>query len=370
MDWSREFYGNTLMEWGAAVATALVSAVVLRLLFGALVRRLGVWAGRTENDIDDLVVELLDKTRIVFIALIVLFLGAWPLELPQQLDGALRAILYAGLVLQIGFWGMAIINYLVRHYKARELEADPGFAPATGAVGFLARLVLWAVLLLTFLKTALHMDISAFVASLGIGGIAVALALQNVLGDLFASLSILLDKPFVIGDFIVVGDMAGTVENVGLKTTRIRSLSGEQLIFSNSDLLSSRISNYKRMEERRVAFDIGVVYGTPPQALREIPEVVRRAVESQENTRFDRSHFKGFGDSSLDYETVYFMRVPDYAAYMDTQQAINLALYEEFDARGIEFAFPTRTVFVRQEGRGPLASPEVTGPGDQPALAT
>lgn len=349
MDWSQEFYGNTLIAWATAVVTAIVAAVALRVLFAALVRRLGSLASRTENDIDDLVVELLDKTRVVFIALIVLFLGSWPLELPQQFDAALRGILYAGLILQIGFWGMAVINYLVRHYKTREMEDDPGFATAIGAVGFLGRLLLWSVLLLTFLKTALNMDISAFVASLGIGGIAVALALQNVLGDLFASLSILLDKPFVIGDFIVVGDMAGTVENVGLKTTRIRSLSGEQLIFSNSDLLGSRIRNFKRMEERRVAFDLGVVYGTSAEALREIPEMVRRAVESQENARFDRSHLKGFGDSSLDFESVYYMSVPDYAAYMDTQQSINLALYQEFESRGIEFAFPTRTIFVRHE---------------------
>ena len=232
------------------------------------------------------------------------------------------------------------------------MDDDPGFATAIGAVGFLGRLILWVVLLLTFLKTALDMDISAFVASLGIGGIAVALALQNVLGDLFASLSILLDKPFVIGDFIVVGDMAGTVETVGLKTTRIRSLSGEQLIFSNSDLLGSRVRNYKRMEERRVAFEIGVVYGTSSKDLKAIPELVRIAVESQDNTRFDRSHFKGFGDSALEYESVYYMKVPDYAAYMDTQQAINLVLYEEFEERGVEFAYPTRTVFIRHEGGG------------------
>lgn len=363
MDWSREFYGNTLIDWGSALATAVITAAVLRVLFGALVRRLGALAGRTETDVDDLVVELLDKTRIVFIGLIVLFLGAWPLTLPDQLDAALRAILYAGLVLQIGFWGMAVINSLVRHYRAREMEDDPGFATAIGAVGFLGRLILWSVLLLTFLKTALNMDISAFVASLGIGGIAVALALQNVLGDLFASLSILLDKPFVIGDFIVVGEMAGTVETVGLKTTRIRSLSGEQLIFSNSDLLASRIRNYKRMEERRVTFSLGVVYGTSSEDLRAIPDLVRRAVESQTNARFDRSHFQGFGDSSLDYETVYYMDVPDYAAYMDTQQAINLALYEEFETRGIEFAYPTRTVFVRYEGEPPQgAEPGSGGP--------
>lgn len=191
-----------------------------------------------------------------------------------------------------------------------------------------------------------------------------ALALQNVLGDLFASMSIVFDKPFVLGDFVSVGDLSGTVEHVGLKTTRVRSLSGEQLVFSNSDMLSSRIRNYGRMRERRVAFDIGVVYDTPAPTLRAIPGIVREAVEACDNTRFDRSHLKAFGGSSIDFETVYYMNVPDYAAYMDTQQAINLHLYERFADEGIEFAFPTRTVHVVGPGFGGDGEREGEGGGE------
>ena len=209
----------------------------------------------------------------------------------------------------------------------------------------MARFALWSLLLLTALGP-LGINIGPFIASLGIGGVAVALALQNVLGDLLASLSIILDKPFVVGDFVVVGSDAGSVEHVGLKTTRVRSISGEQLVLSNSDILSARIRNYGRMAERRIVFTIGVEYGTPTETLRAIPQMVRAAVEACDNTRFDRCHFNAFADSSLNFETVYFMKVPDYAAYMNTQQEINLQLYERFAAEGIDFAFPTRTVHV------------------------
>jgi len=177
----------------------------------------------------------------------------------------------------------------------------------------------------------------------------VALAVQNILADLFASLSIALDQPFVIGDFIIVGDYLGTVENIGLKTTRVRSLSGEQLIFANNDLLNSRIRNYKRMGERRVVFSFGVTYQTAYDKLKTIPGVVQDIIESYENTRFDRAHFSEFGDFSLAFEVVYFVRSPDYNEYMDIQQGINLALVEHFEQEGIEFAYPTQTLFVRQE---------------------
>jgi small-conductance mechanosensitive channel len=175
----------------------------------------------------------------------------------------------------------------------------------------------------------------------------VALAAQNILGDLFASLSIVLDKPFVMGDFIIVGSQMGTVEKVGLKTTRVRALSGEQLIFANTDLLQSRIQNFKRMQERRVVFTIGVLYETPREKLAEIPRIIREIVESQDGTRFDRSHFKEFGDFSLNFETVYYVQVPDYNVYMDVQQAINLAMFERLAAEGIEFAYPTQKLYVR-----------------------
>jgi small-conductance mechanosensitive channel len=192
-------------------------------------------------------------------------------------------------------------------------------------------------------------DVTALVAGMGIGGIAVALALQNILGDLFASLSIVLDKPFVIGDFIIVGELMGGVEKIGLKTTRVRSLSGEQLIFSNSDLLNSRIRNYKRMQERRIPFGFGVTYQTTPDQLEAIPALIKSIIECEEGLRFDRAHFKGFGESSYDFEVVYYINTPDYNAYMDAQQTINLALCRGFAERGIEFAYPTRTIHMHRE---------------------
>jgi len=180
----------------------------------------------------------------------------------------------------------------------------------------------------------------------------VALAIQNILGDLFASLTILLDKPFVLKDFLIVGDFLGSVEYIGLKTTRLRSLSGEQIVFSNADLLNSRIRNYGRMFERRVVFTLGVVYQTPRHHLEAIPGMIRAAIEAQERTRFDRAHFKAFGPYSLDFEAVYYVLVADYNAYMDIQQAINLHIHEQFEAQGIEFAFPSQTLYVVGEKEG------------------
>jgi small-conductance mechanosensitive channel len=195
----------------------------------------------------------------------------------------------------------------------------------------------------------LGVQITAILAGVSISGIAIALAVQNVLGDLLGSLSIILDKPFVIGDFIVVGEFSGTVEHVGLKSTHIRSVSGEQLVFSNSDLLSSRIRNYKRMQERRAVFTVGVTYDTPAETLEAIPDMIKSIVEGQEQTRFDRCHFKSFGASSLDIETVFHMTVPDYDAFMDAQQAINIELFRLFEREGIEFAFPTQTLKLQRE---------------------
>jgi small-conductance mechanosensitive channel len=194
----------------------------------------------------------------------------------------------------------------------------------------------------------LGIDVTALVAGLGIGCVAVALSVQNILGDLFASLSIILDKPFVIGDFLIIDDYMGSVEYVGLKTTRVRSLSGEQLIFSNSDLLKSRIRNYGRMFERRVVFSIGVTYDTSREKLRRIPGIIREAIEAEDKTRFDRSHFMNYGDYSLQFETVYYVLSADYNSYMDIQQAIYFAIHEAFEQEGIEFAYPTQTLFVTQ----------------------
>ena len=197
---------------------------------------------------------------------------------------------------------------------------------------------------IVFLLANLGFDVGSIIAGLGIGGIAIAIAATALLGDLFSYFVIVFDRPFEIGDFLIFGDVLGSVERIGVKTTRLRSLGGEQIIVPNSDLTGSRVRNYKRMERRRVVFHIGVVYGTDPELVREIPLIIRSVIERDELAVFDRAHFASYGEWSLDFEVVYNVASPDYTVYMDVQQRINLAIYDEFSSRSIEFAFPTQTI--------------------------
>jgi small-conductance mechanosensitive channel len=191
-------------------------------------------------------------------------------------------------------------------------------------------------------------NITALVAGLGIGGVAVALALQNILGDLFASLAIALDEPFVVGDFLAVGDILGTVESIGIKSTRLRSISGEQVVICNDDLIGSRVHNFGRMRERRDQFVLNLAYETPAEQLEAVPALVRDIVEAGggERVRFDRCHFSALGPHSLDFECVFFVLTADYLTLMEVRQSINLALVREFARRGIEFAYPTQKLYL------------------------
>lgn len=233
---------------------------------------------------------------------------------------------------------------------------------AQNALNVLLRVVLWVAVVLLILEN-LGVKITTLVAGLGVGGIAAGLALQNVASDLFASLSIMWDKPFQIGDFITISTFSGTVERVGIQTTRLRSVAGEELIFPNTYLVTGQIHNYKRMEERRVLFAVGVTYDTSPEQLRAIPELIKNIIAAQSHTRFDRAHFKDFGPSSLDFEIVYYVLTPDYTTYMDIQQAINLALLNAFEERHIAFAFPTQTIIVAPNNAG--EEPAVPSPPDE-----
>lgn len=347
-------YGNPVAAWLVAAGVCLLTMAGLWVVGRVVLRRFEALASRTAGDLDDLVAALLRKTKFLFVLLVGIWVGSLGLRLSPTVESWIRSILVVGLLLQASFWATGVVNHFLDRYRRREVELDPEAATAVGAVGFVARLLIWSIFVLLALQN-LGVNVTTLVASLGIGGIAVALALQNVLSDLFASLSIVLDKPFVVGDFIIVGDFMGTVEHVGLKTTRVRSLGGEQLVFANSDLLTSRVRNYKRMDERRQVFTVGVTYDTGHERLAEIPRHIREIVEDQQQTRFDRSHFKSFGDSALIFETVYYMLVPDYNAFMDTQERINLELYRRFGEVGIEFAFPTRTVHMASGAETPQA---------------
>jgi len=352
----RRYYGNETGTWLIALAIVVGITSLLLLVQHVLVRRFDARAKRTENLWDDLAVALLKRTRFYVFLLIAVLIAVRVLRLAVVFDRWVEVATVVLLLFQAAVWGNTAISFWVRRLTAsRQAVADTSSATTIRALGFLAHLVLWAIVLLMVMSN-LGIDITALVAGLGIGGIAIALAVQNVLGDLFGALSIVLDKPFVVGDFIAIDNYQGTVEHIGIKTTRLRSLSGEQIVVANADLLKSRIRNYKRMYERRIQFGIAVVYSTPHATLSRIPGLIRSAIEAQPKTRVDRVHFKEFGDSSLDFEAVYFVATPDYNAYMDIQQAVNLELVRVFEAEGIDFAFPTRTIMVQSSsGSSPLA---------------
>jgi small-conductance mechanosensitive channel len=340
--------GNSGWRWGAAVIVGAALYAGARLVFGQIAGRLGRLADRTSTPADDLVMQVLRSTGRLFFVVVAVLGASSILELGETASDVRRWFAVIALSLQVGLWAQRALTFWLDNQRETLLETDPGAVTTLQGLSYLVRGALW-VAVAVFVLDNLGYNVSALLAGLGIGGVAVALALQNVLGDLFASLSIALDKPFVTGDFIVVDDKLGTVSRVGLKTTRVTSLSGEQLVFSNSDLLSSRIRNYKKMQERRVAFTFGVLYQTTVEQLEAIPKMVRQIIENTPETRFDRAHFKEFGDSAYSFEVVYYVSSADYNVYMDCQQAINLGLCRRFEEHGIDFAYPTRTLHLESQ---------------------
>ncbi len=338
--------GNPPLDWLIAFGIAVAVTVVLFLskrLAGKYFLRL---AERTVTDLDDMFAGLVDKISLLTLIVAGAYAGAHWLEISASGQEIINQVLFAVMVIQIALWGNSIIYYLInKTTRLREYE-DASAKTTLNVLGFLSKLILWSVVLLVILDN-MGFNITTLIASLGIGGIAVALAAQSILAELFASLSIAVDKPFVIGDFIIVDNFLGVIEKIGMRTTHIRSLGGELIIFSNTDLLRSRIRNYKRMEERRILFGIGVVYGTPAEKVEAIPAMVQSMIEEDEMTRFDRGHFKEYGASSLNFEFVYYVLSPEYNVFMDTQQRINFKIYRRFEDEGIEFAFPTQTLHLR-----------------------
>ena len=344
------YLGNSLLKWVIALAVVLAIYAILSVLRRTVGNRLKRMADRTTNDLGYFMADLVRvrTKKILFFALAV-YGASLLLVLPAHAGRVIVGAVFIFLFLQVGFWGNGMINYFVTR-RATKDGGDGLNLEAYSVITWMAKAALWAIVVLLALNN-LGIEITALVAGLGISGIAVALALQNILGDLFASLSIVLDKPFVIGDFIIVGEQLGTVEHVGLKTTRVHSLSGEQIVFANNDLLNSRIRNYGRMNERRVLFGLGVTYQTPKDKLEKIPSILREAIEAQDQVRFDRSNFSRFGTHSLDFETVYYVLDRDYNLYMNIQEKIYLAIYERFGHENIEFAYPTQTLFVERDNQ-------------------
>ncbi|MGE0155875.1 MAG: mechanosensitive ion channel family protein [Geobacter sp.] len=342
------YLGNTVQDWLIAIGILVGAFLLLSSVKRILISRLSRLAAITAHDFDDLLVAVLKNTKTFILFATSTYLASTILTLKPTLTGPGLKLLVLTLLLQGGFWVSAGITFWLERSMQKRMDQDKSSATTLTFLGFLARIALWTIVLLLMLDN-LGVNVTGLVAGLGIGGIAVALAVQNILGDLFASLSIVLDKPFVIGDFVVVDTFSGTIEHIGLKSTRIRCLSGEQLIIANNDLLKSRVRNYKRMTERRIAFNLGVTYQTPLEKLSAAKKIVSDIIDRQEHARLDRVHFQAFGDSALNFEVVYFVTDPDYALYMDVQEQINLAIFSSFAQQGIEFAYPTQTLFLQRE---------------------
>ncbi len=339
---------NTLQNWLIAVCIFVVVFAILKVTQRLAISKLSKIASATDNRLDDLVVNMLRNTKFFILLVASAFAASHVIELKPSVEGVWDKIVMIILIVQGGLWASAGISFALNRTIQKKMDEDTSSATTIGFLGFVARVLLWAIVLLLILGN-LGVNITGLVAGLGIGGIAVALAVQNILGDLMASLSIVLDKPFVIGDFIVVDSHMGTIEHIGLKTTRLRSISGEQLIFSNNDLLNSRIRNFKRMAERRAVFNFGLIYQTPGEKLKLAKQIVSDIIDKKADARFDRVHFKEYGDFSLNFEAVYYVTVPDYNTWMDIQEDINLQIFERFAKEGIEFAYPTQTLYVQRE---------------------
>lgn len=342
----RSFLGNSLQAWLTAGLTAAVALLVALVLRRLLVSRLGVLAARTVNQFDDTAVAVLEETRTWILVMIAVLIALSPLQFPPRIAAVMAPALKLVILWQIALWAAAAIGFWVRlQLQHRTGTHDRTSVAMISAMGVGAKFVVWVLIVLTALKSVFDVEITAWITGLGVGGIAVALAVQNILGDLLAALAIVFDKPFDVGDFIVVDTVSGNVERIGLKTTHIRSVSGEQVIVGNGDLLKSRLRNFKRMQQRRVVLNLDVQYDTPPDKLARIPQIVRGIIEKQDTVRVDRSHVATFLDSAIRVETVYWVLDPDYTLFMDRQQAINLEILRRFNAVGISFAFPSRTVY-------------------------
>lgn len=352
------YFDNALWQWGVA-AGIVIAVFFIALLVRRVIRsRYERLAATPQTELLELPLKVASHTGVLFLFIVSIYAGSTVLVIPDEAVKLLRTALTIVAFWQAGIWvSTALTTWL--HLKQQQAMAhDRAAAGSFSIIAFVARAIIWALVLLLTLDN-LGVNITALVAGLGVGGIAVALAVQNVLGDLLASLSITLDRPFVVGDAIAVDDFNGTVEQIGIKSVRLRSVNGEQIIMSNADLLKSRLRNYGRMIERRIQFVIGLALDSPPEKLSKVPDALRALVEAEENTRFDRSHFARISGTALEFETVYFVTTANYGVYMNIQQRINLRIIEMLDKEGLQLAIPVQRVW-NQKAATVDAGPEKT----------
>lgn len=342
--WDRIFLGNLLREWAIAIGIIVLAFSFIRILRLPVLKRFKRWAEKTDNSFDDFIAMAVEKCLVPILYFISIYIALQYLVFLPRID----RYIHIGMMLVFTFYVLRLFTlafqYTVFTFIKKQENSEIKQKQARGLI-LIFQAFIWCAGIV-FVLNNLGYNVTTIITGLGIGGIAVALAAQAILADLFSYFVIFFDRPFEIGDFIKVDDKVGNVEYIGIKTTRLRAIGGEQLICSNKDLTDSRVHNFKRMEKRRVVFNIGVVYQTPSGKVKQIPEIIKNIIESNEDVVFDRSHFSGFGDFSFNFETVYFILSPDYALYMNRQQNIYNDILTAFENESIEFAYPTQTLFA------------------------
>ncbi len=342
--WNDIYWGNAIGDYAVAFGAFIVFLIGLKFIQIGVLGYLRRLSKKTKTDIDDTLIEIIGSIRPPFYSFLAFYLAIIFIALSGVVQSAINTLLLIWIVYQIILAIQILIDYVVRK-KFISDEDDEGSKGITNFISGLLKAGLWAIGLLAILSN-LGVNVNSLIAGLGIGGLAIAFALQNILGDLFSSFAIHMDKPFRVGDFIAVGDYKGTVEKIGIKTTRIRSTMSEEIIISNTELTSARVQNYGKMKERRNVFTLGITYETPVEKIKKVPHIVKEAIESTNSTRFDRTHFSSFGDSALNFDVSYYAESGEYSKFMDIKQEINLKIMESFAKEGIEFAYPTQTLYM------------------------
>lgn len=332
---SREYWGNTVQAYLIALGVILVGLIIIRVFKRLILNRLSAWALQSQTRFDDLIVRGLERFGLPVISFAIIYWSINSLDLSPKME---KVVTVATAVV-IAYFIIRLISVIIQTLITSGIRKQPNGEIKVKQIGglmIIINIVIW-ILGLVFLLDNLGYNVTTILTGVGIGGIAIALAAQNIVGDLFNYFVIFFDKPFEVGDAINVDDKNGTIEYIGLKTTRLRSLTGEQIIISNSDLTKSRVHNFKRQETRRIAFTVNVRYQTATDKLRKIPGIIKSIIEEASSTRFDRAHFARLTEYGLTFEVVYFVTVPDYNTYMDVQQDINLKVMEAFRREEITF---------------------------------
>ena len=341
------YFYNTIQDYLIAFAIIVVGLLILRLFKRTILTRMKKWADKTDTNIDNYVIYGIEKFGIPIFNFIIIYVGINYLRLSEKAGRYVHVAI--GVV--ITYYALRLISstvLLVLQTHVRKQEQGEEQVKQLGGIMLLLNIIIWAIGALSLFAN-LGYDVTTIIAGLGIGGIAIALAAQNIISDLFNYLVIFFDRPFEIGDFIVIDDKKGNVEHIGIKTTRLKSLTGEQLVFSNSDLTNSRIHNFKRMERRRIAFTLGIEYNTAVELLEEIPNIIKDILGEFKDVTLDRVHFMTYGEFSLKYEIIYFVESSDFNRYADIQQQMNLKIYRRFKEKGIRFAYPTQTILLARD---------------------